>query len=452
MIVEAGLAFLFLQAPVTYADASQAGRAAAHHRLALAHARRGNKPEALLEFQRAVALAPGHAVIAYNLGVLHYNSGDYPQALDSLSRAHRARPARFDFHYTFAAALEAAGKLNEADGAYRRLTANHPREARGFARAAATAIRLNQTARARLLVKQALDLDPNAAEPHYIAGKIAETDGERERAYRAYAEAVRLEAGHLNAHYRLSVLCRRLEREEEAATHAKVFEELKRKVDAANLVLHGTQALMAGNAGFAIEHFERATAKDPASAQAWYYAGVAHVRQRQFARAAECLVRSLELDPSSVAAHAWLGFALAAGKDTRAADHLEAAAVKAAGDFDAQLTVSRGFLLLERWDRAEGCLLRSLEIFDGHPATLAELFQLYVVTDRLHEARRYAALAADANPGDAAIQYKVALFWAGDGQRDKALESAGAAARLAPQNEQIRRLLAELRRRGWATH
>ena len=108
---------------------------------------------------------------------------------------------------------------------------------------------------------------------------------------------------------------------------------------------------------------------------------------------------------------------------------------------DIFLVAGRGFVILEDWSSAEGALLAAARYDAAHPEVLAELFQLYALLGKQEPARQYAGQAAAANPEDARVQYRVGLFWAGEGEVIKAREALTRAATLDPGNKKIQSLL-----------
>jgi Tfp pilus assembly protein PilF len=206
-------------------------------------------------------------------------------------------------------------------------------------------------------------------------------------------------------------------------------------------VLHGIQSLRAGSYSLAEEQFRQALSMDAENPQAAYYLAVAQQKRGALNEAAASFRRALADSPQGGFLHAQLGLTLAVLRDPSAGGHLERALELAKDDTEARLTVARGFLALEAWSKAEGTLLDAEQQDSSHPEILAELFQLYVLLGNYEAARPYAQRAAAANPADARVQYRVGMFWAGEGEVARAREALTRAAALEPQNQKIRALL-----------
>ena len=108
------------------------------------------------------------------------------------------------------------------------------------------------------------------------------------------------------------------------------------------------------------------------------------------------------------------------------------------------LFAGRGFLRLEDFARAEAALVRALDLWPSHPGALAGAFELYVMWDKTQRARAYADLAAEANPNDAKLLFLVGLFWAGEGELERARSRLQRARTALPGDNNISDLLAKV--------
>ena len=418
-----------------------------HHRLALEYARRKQWDGAFREIERAIKVEPRNSLYLYNLGLLHYNNQEYEKALPWLRRAHELRIEEFEFHRALASALDAAGHLEEAEGEFTRLVQQHPDQARGYCGRAAVELRRARLQAARRDVDRALALESEAAEAWYLLGNLKEKNEQYDEAIKAYQRVISIEPGHVNAQYRLGVLYKRLGQDAESRRHLDTYQSLKTKLDLANAVLFGTRSLYSGDYKTAAEQLSRALASDPSNAEALYYFGVAMQKLEKPAEAVEAFEKALSINPKLALAQANLGLTLAAmGNGDKARPHLARAMELEPRDFSVNLTAARGYLALEDFGAAEMALMRSLELYPSEPQALAELFQLYALWDKSELARRYAALAAEANPNDARLQYRLGLFWAAEHDFDRAREALKRAAAMAPGNPEIRHMLDEISR------
>jgi tetratricopeptide (TPR) repeat protein len=94
----------------------------------------------------------------------------------------------------------------------------------------------------------------------------------------------------------------------------------------------------------------------------------------------------------------------------------------------------------------KAALQRALDLWPGNPVALAKLFELYAHWGKPATARKLAALGEGANPEDANLRYLLGLFWAGEGEVDRATKILTRAGAISPADLRIREALATLRR------
>ena len=99
-----------------------------HHALGLSMVRSQRPAEALVEFQRAAALAPGNARYVYVLGIALNSTGQQSDALRLLREAHERFEADFDISMALATLLRDSGDQDGARQIAFSLARRHPEE------------------------------------------------------------------------------------------------------------------------------------------------------------------------------------------------------------------------------------------------------------------------------------------------------------------------------------
>lgn len=123
----------------------------------------------------------------------HLDAGYAAGALDLSSFAVRRYPSDPDLWALYAEALEGAGRLKEAIGAYTRAIALTPDWTAGVARRASLLIEVGQIDEARADVDAVLATDPEVAEAQFNRAILAEVAGNEFDAARAYRTAETLD-------------------------------------------------------------------------------------------------------------------------------------------------------------------------------------------------------------------------------------------------------------------
>ncbi len=120
-----------------------------------------NWPQALAEYNQAVALDPSWFEAQYNAGVIAHRLRNYDSALASYETALALQPGSVDARYNFALALKAAGYVPDAANELKKILAANPDEVRAhLALANICAQSLRDPAQAREHYQKVLELDP----------------------------------------------------------------------------------------------------------------------------------------------------------------------------------------------------------------------------------------------------------------------------------------------------
>ncbi|MGE4053310.1 MAG: tetratricopeptide repeat protein [Vicinamibacterales bacterium] len=156
-----------------------------HYELANALRERNLLPDAVREYQAAIALDPGHSTAHNNLGVVLTELGQFGDAVRHYEAAIRAEPGLADAHFNLANALRAENRYGDAAVHYR----------------------------------EALRLEPGFAPGHNNLGELMAAEGRMREAIASFEQAVKLAPESSQAHNNLGAALGQLGRLEEAIVH-----------------------------------------------------------------------------------------------------------------------------------------------------------------------------------------------------------------------------------------
>ena len=222
--------------------------------------------------------------------------------------ANRARSAQADLSEALAAALEHhhAGRLDEADSAYRDILRAVPDQADARHLRGVVAFQRGRHDDALALIRAAIALDPGTAMYHANLGRVCKAAGRADEAADAYRQALSLDPGNAAAHSDLGaalVSLGRLEEATESCARALALDEGNSEAHYnLGLALQGQ-----GQAAEAAASFRRSLAIDPGFADAHHHLGLALQEQGLMDQAAASYRRAVELASDLVEAHCNLG-------------------------------------------------------------------------------------------------------------------------------------------------
>ena len=129
-----------------------------HRNLGVAFYRTSMLAEAEREFRRVSELRPMDGIAPFHLGMIALRQARWAEAVEQLERATRSDGARVAVVHNLVLALEAAGRLDEAEAAVANALAVHSRDARLWTAAGLLALRRNEPALALERFAMARDL------------------------------------------------------------------------------------------------------------------------------------------------------------------------------------------------------------------------------------------------------------------------------------------------------
>ena len=290
----------------------------AHYRAGVSLFGAGRVDSAVLEFQRALALAPSHVPSLTYLGVLLGQVGRHQEAIATLKRAIGFDSSQPVLHYALAGSALALGDFAQAAEAYRAALARDPK----FADAAnGLGVALKQQGNIAAAIesfRQAIRLKPALPEAHSNLGSALLDAGDVPAAIESLMASLALRPGDASTLHELAAastgLARHfLENGDAAAAAATLERALKLRGLSGQLDVQlalGEAYEQLGRAPEAIVAFESAVAATPTSAAAHYALGSALHRQGRLPSALASYAKVLGLDPSHSAAHIQRGFVL----------------------------------------------------------------------------------------------------------------------------------------------
>src|SRR5215470_5698252 len=192
-------------------------------------------------FSNGAQAYPESAHMLAGLGVAYYSNGQYNEAAAQLCRASGLNPAD-SAPYLFLGRMEqaAADPLPCSETALSRFAANQPANPLAnffyglvlWKNARKTQDRTNSE-RAEQLFRKALEAKPAFAEAYLQLGMLYNARGEKDQALDAFQKAVSADQKSSQAHYQLSLACRRSGDVARADAEMKTYQELRRSEDAA---------------------------------------------------------------------------------------------------------------------------------------------------------------------------------------------------------------------------
>ena len=185
-------------------------------------------PDAEETLKRAAARAPADAEIPYDLGRIYYQLGRHQAAAESLRRATELDARAYKAWDNLGLATEALGDVAQAQQHYLKALAlvykDHPRYDVVYANFADLLIKLGNYQRAFDLAAEAAQRNPNEPRNFFLAGKALVQLGRGDLSARWFEQAIALNADYPEPHYVLSQVYRRLGRDADAARALKSFQ------------------------------------------------------------------------------------------------------------------------------------------------------------------------------------------------------------------------------------
>ncbi|TAJ18402.1 MAG: tetratricopeptide repeat protein, partial [Planctomycetota bacterium] len=207
---------------------------------AIARMQLGRSADAEADFRKSLELNPQNEAGHYNLGYLLESQalvvlGSVSQDVEKLGQAAQCYQRAIDVQPAFDAARARLGfvraRLGETEDARREFSAvlaRNPRQPLALLEGARMELNAGEIDAAAPLVERLLEVQPDSAEAHYVAGQLAEEQSALEKARTAYERAFELDTSHAQALYRLAAVRETLGDADGAHKARAAYEEIKR--------------------------------------------------------------------------------------------------------------------------------------------------------------------------------------------------------------------------------
>lgn len=168
--------------------------------------RRGDSAGAIAAFRRAVGTEPGHFEAWFNMGSTAVAAGQWEVAAEALARARRLAPGDGRVLVALGLLAQQQGRLTEAEAAYREALAIYPRDGRAWHNLATVLRRLGQPAAALAAIESALAAGMVMPETATIRAHLLAELGQFDAAVAQYRAVVAVAPEHLDAQETLAQL------------------------------------------------------------------------------------------------------------------------------------------------------------------------------------------------------------------------------------------------------
>jgi tetratricopeptide (TPR) repeat protein len=187
----------------------------------------GRDPEAVATLQRAAARAPADAEIPYDLGRMYYQQGKHADAAEALGRATVLDPRAYKAWDALGLACEALGDVEQAQRHYLRAIAlvhnDQPHYDVVYANFADLLLKRGDYQRAFDLAAEAAQRNPSEPRNLFLAGKALVRLGRNDLSVRWFEQAIVLDPDYPEPHYLLFQAYRSLGRTADAERELNAF-------------------------------------------------------------------------------------------------------------------------------------------------------------------------------------------------------------------------------------
>jgi protein O-GlcNAc transferase len=254
-------------------------------------------PEAILAYRCCIQLDPEMTEAHNNLGTLLMAGRHYDEAIGHLRTALRLQPNYVRALTNLGRALHESGKSAEAMTTLADAVCRFPRHAPALIIYATVLADGARHADALLALQRALELEPQAVEPHYLLGRTRLLTGDAEGAVGPLEEALRLQPAYRDARLLLAEALSRAGRVRDAVRMLREAEAADGDDPEVACAL-AEKEYAAGELDAALTSFGRVLEREPTSARAWRGRGYVLEMMRNYAAAVASYQRALELQPN----------------------------------------------------------------------------------------------------------------------------------------------------------
>lgn len=360
-----------------------------HYAIANLAAQAGEYDEALGVLERALALDPGYTDALVLRARIHIEQGRVEQGLDQLASAYRERPTDRELALSYVRQLLAAGRTTEAKEEMQQIHERFGEDPALVRSLALLALQHEQLEHATLYLERLVGMNARTSMAHYYLGRIAQQQGDCERALRQYVKVSQGEH-QFDAKLRGAVCMAELGRLDEARLHLERMQARYGSDEAlARIALtHSQVEREGGNLQRALKILDDAIASQPDNLDLRYARALAAEEADRFELTRSDLNHMLELDPDNARALNALGYTLAdRGLELERARSLIERALEQQPE-DAAILDSMGWVLFRQGESGDALtyLRRAYEMNPG-PEIAAHLGEVLWTLGRRDEAR-----------------------------------------------------------------
>lgn len=289
------------------AEAAAGTRALFEEGVRLHQARRLSEAQAI--YQRVLRERPGHPGAMHLMGVLDIQRGEPAAAVEKIRAAIAANPGAAPFHGNLGTALQALGRLDEAQGHYEQAVKLDRRYADAHNNLGALHEKRERWRDAAASYRAAIAARPEFPEAHNNLGHLLRKSGALDNSARHFLEALRLRPDYGDAHRGHGmVLARQNKHEDAIASFRRAIELDPRDAEAHNQL--GSRLKHLGRLADAEASFRAAIAIRDDFPEAHNNLGNTFFRQGRLDEAEACYRKALALRPNYADGFGNLGIVL----------------------------------------------------------------------------------------------------------------------------------------------
>jgi tetratricopeptide (TPR) repeat protein len=267
----------------------------------------GRVDEAIIQYQKALALWPESANSHDGLGSAFYQKRRLDEAIIQYQKALEIKPDFARAHNDLGVCLLQAGRVNEAITQFQRALEIKPDFAAAHNNLGSTLVQLGRVNEAITQFQRALEIKPDFAAAHNNLGLSLLQTGRVNEAITQFQRALEIKPDFAEAHYNLGDSLLQIGRVNEAITQFQRALEIKPDYAAAHNSL-GDSLLQIGRVNEAIIQFQRSL-EIQQNYSAYYNLGRAFRQKGMATEAMACYEKAVELQPQSIPAQidmAWM--------------------------------------------------------------------------------------------------------------------------------------------------